>query len=125
MGETMRAPLRISSVVIPLIDQIADHPSDPIAHGAAVARSAGQGRRPVFRQRGMSWNDVRPENASRRRSLVLDRSEHDGKLLAYRNGGLRAVLLSIMATLIVCGMIIAAPSALADPPHKRRVSSDP
>ena len=73
----------------------------------------------------MSWNDVRPENASRRRSLVLDRSEHDGKLLAYRNGGLRAVLLSIMATLIVCGMIIAAPSALADPPHKRRVSSDP
>lgn len=101
----MRAWLRISSVVIPLIDRIVDHPSDPIARQAAVARSEGQGRRQVFRQRGMSWNNARPENASRRRSLALDRSEHDGKLMAYRNGGFRVVLSSIIVMLTACAVI--------------------
>lgn len=104
----MRAPLQLSSVVIPLIDRIANHPSDPIAHGAAVARSAGQGRRPVFRMRVASTNDVRPENASRRRSLALECSEHDGKLLAYRNGSFRAVLSSIMVMLSACAVVSCA-----------------
>lgn len=120
----MRTSLRISSVVIPLIDRIADHPSDPIAHQAAVARSAGQGRRPVFRLRGMSSDDARPENASRRRSLVLDRSEHGGRLVAHGKGGSCALLSSIMATVIACGTIVAAASsASADPPPTRRVST--
>jgi hypothetical protein len=123
----MRASLRISSVVIPLIDRIADHPSDPIAHGAAVARSAGQGRRPVFRQRGMSWADVRPENASRRRSLVLDRSEHDGKLLAYRSGGFRAVLSSIVVMLTVCAAVscATAESPFTTPPARLKPTARP
>lgn len=120
----MRVSFRSFSVVIPLIDRIADHPSDPIAFGAAIARSAGQGRRPVFRARGLSSDDVRPENASRRRSLVLDRSEHNGKLIAYRNGDFRAVLLSIVATLIVCGaIVVAAPCASADPSSTHRAST--
>lgn len=98
----MRAPLRISSVVIPLIDRIADHPSDPIACQAAVARSAGQGR---------------PHG---RRSLALDRSEHGGRLMASRDGEPCALLSSIIAALIACGVIVvAAPSASADPPTHR------
>ena len=120
----MRALLRISSVVIPLIGRIADHPFDPIAHGAAIARSAGQGRRPVFRVRIASADDVRPENASQRRSLALDRSEHDGKLVVHRNGGPSSLLSSIIVTWIACGVIaFAAPSASADPPHAHRGST--
>ncbi|WP_292962567.1 lytic transglycosylase domain-containing protein [Nitrobacter sp.] len=107
-----------------MIDRIADHPSDPIARQAAVARSGGEGRRPVFRARGLSLDDVRPENASRRRSLVLDRSEHDGRLMAQGKGGSCVILWSIMATLIACAMIVAtATSALAEPPPPRRVAS--
>ena len=102
----MRASLRSLSAVIPLIDRIADHPSDPIARQAAVARSAGQGR---------------PYG---RRSLALDRSEHGGRLMASRAGGSCALLSSIMATLIACGVIVAAAScASADPPPTRRVST--
>ncbi|CAM5416951.1 hypothetical protein AFEL58S_02283 [Afipia felis] len=104
----MRARLRSLSAVIPLIDRIADHPSDPIANGAAVARSAGQGRRPVFRVCIVSADDARPENASRRRSLVLDRSEHDGKLVVHRNGGFRAILSSIMVMLSTCAVVSCA-----------------
>jgi soluble lytic murein transglycosylase-like protein len=102
----MRAPLRISSVVIPLIDRIADHPSDPIARQAAVARSAGQGR---------------PHG---RRSLALDRSEHGGRLMASRNGEPSSLQSSIIATLIACGVIVvAAPSASADPLPTHRAST--
>jgi hypothetical protein len=104
----MRASLRLSSVVIPLIDRIADHPSDPIARQAAVARSAGQGRRPVFRVRITSPDDTRPENASRRRSLAIDRSEHDGKLVVHRNGGFRVILSSIMVMLTACAVVSCA-----------------
>ena len=102
----MRASLRLSSVVIPLIDRIADHPSDPIARQVAVARSAGQGR-PLGRS-----------------SLALDRSEHGGRLMAFRNGGPCTGLSSIIATLIVCGVIVvAAPFASADPPPTHRGST--
>jgi hypothetical protein len=120
----MRASLRSLSSVIPLIDRIADHPSDPIACQAAIARSEGQGRRPVFRLRDTSLDDVRPENVSRRRSLALDRSEHGGRLMAHGKGGSRVLLSSIMATLIACGAIVAAASSVsADPPPTRRVST--
>jgi len=115
---------RKPSSSIPLIDRIADHPSDPIAHRAAVARSGGRGRRPVFRARGLSLDDARPENASRRRSLVLDRSEHGGRLMAQGKGGSCVVLSSIMATLIACGAVLAAAtSASADPPPPLRVAT--
>ncbi|MGV6876458.1 lytic transglycosylase domain-containing protein [Pseudochelatococcus sp. B33] len=53
------------SFLIPPIDRIVDHPSDPIACQTAVAHSAGQGRPPRGRHR-----------------LALDRSEHDGRLTA-------------------------------------------
>ena len=102
----MRASLRLSSAVIPLIDRIADHPSDPIARQAAVVRSAGQGR---------------PQG---RRSLALDRSEHGGRLMASRNGGPSSLRSSIIATLIAVGVIfVTAPSASADPPHTHRGST--
>ena len=115
---------RDRSPAIPLIDRAPINPLDPIAHSAAVARSAGQGRRSVFRVRGMSSDDARPENASRRRSLVLDRSEHDGKLLAVRDGGFRAVLSSIMVMLTACAVIscttanVIAESPFASPPAR-------
>ncbi|WP_458756553.1 lytic transglycosylase domain-containing protein [Afipia sp. TerB] len=72
----------------------------------------------------MSSDDARPENASRRRSLVLDRSEHDGKLLAVRDGGFRAVLSSIMVMLTACAVIscttanVIAESPFASPPAR-------
>ncbi|ABA04114.1 lytic transglycosylase, catalytic [Nitrobacter winogradskyi Nb-255] len=101
-----RPSFRSLSAVIPLIDRIADHPSDPIARQAAVARSAGQGR---------------PQG---RRSLALDRSEHGGRLMASRNGGPCTALSSIIATLIACGVIVvAAPTASADPTPTNRGST--
>lgn len=68
----MRASLCSFTFVIPPIDRIADHPSDPIARQAAIARSAGQGR---------------PHG---RRSLALDRSEHGGRLTALGRDSLRS-----------------------------------
>ncbi len=108
---------RDRSPAIPLIDRAPINPLDPIAHSAAVARSAGQGRRSVFRVRGMSSDDARPENASRRRSLALERSEHDGKLMAVRDGGFRATLSSIIVMLSACSVIACSTAdATAEPP---------
>jgi hypothetical protein len=102
----MRASPRFLFVIIPLIDRIVDHPSDPIASQAAIARNAGQGR---------------PYG---RRSLALDRSEHGGRLMASRDDGPSSLLSSIIATLIGCGVIVvAAPSASADPPSTHRGST--
>lgn len=115
---------------IPLIDRMPVNPPDPIAQGDAVARSGGQGRRQVFRMADRSAGDVRPENAGRRRSLALDRSEHDGRLPAHRDGGIRAAVPTIMAMLAACVMtaIMAVP-AVADPPLTSRftiaTSTDP
>lgn len=87
----MPAMLRSGMILIPLIGRIADHPSDPIACRAAIARSAGQGR---------------PHRG--RRSLALDRSEHGGRLTAF---GLdvprerRVPFLSIMRTVFACTML--------------------
>jgi hypothetical protein len=105
------------SDLIPLIDRKTDHPSDPIAHQAAIARSASQGR---------------PHRG--RRSLVLDRSEHGGTLMASRNGRFCVVGFSIMATLTGWVMISCmtteaiAESPFANPPvHSATTnpSSDP
>ncbi len=115
---------RDRSSAIPLIDRAPINPLDPIAHSAAVARSAGQGRRSVFRVRGMSSDDARPENASRRRSLALDRSEHGGRLVVHGDGGFRAVLSSIMVMLTACAVIscttadVVAESPFASPPAR-------
>lgn len=128
-GEWSREP----SGSIPLIDRAPINPLDPIAHGEAVTRSEGQGRRPVFRIANTSYDGARPENASRRRSLALDRREHDGRLMAHRNGGSCAVLSSVMAMLIACVMTSCmtaaaiAESPFATSPRSRPAasSSDP
>ncbi|MFB9948893.1 lytic transglycosylase domain-containing protein [Rhizobium puerariae] len=100
---------------LPLIDQAPITPLDPIAHRAAVARSGGQGRRPVFRRTDTSRDDARPENVGRRRSLALDQSEHDGRLMGNRDGGLCAAVAAIMALLIAGTMIVTLPcAAMAD-----------
>ncbi|WP_425645377.1 lytic transglycosylase domain-containing protein [Agrobacterium leguminum] len=101
---------------LPLIDRTPITPLDPIAHRAAVARSGGQGRRPVFRITGTSCDDARPENVGRRRSLALDQSEHGGRLMGNRDGGPRAAVPAIMALLIAGTMIVTLPyAAMADP----------
>lgn len=100
---------RSLSAVIPLIDWSTDHPSDPIARQAAVARNVGQGR---------------PHRG--RRSLVLDRSEHDGKLTVHRNGGFRVILSSIMVMLTACAVFAyttvdaTADSSFTTPPARAK-----
>jgi len=109
-------PSRELSGSIPLIDRAPINPLDPIAHRAAVARSGGQGRRPVFRRMDTSCDDARPENVGRRRSLALDQSEHDGRLMGNRDGGLCAAVPAIMVLLIAGTMIVTLPcAAVADP----------
>lgn len=109
-------PSREPSGSLPLIDQAPITPLDPIAHRAAVARSGGQGRRPVFRRTDTSCDDARPENVGRRRSLALGQSEHDGRLMGNRDGGLSTAFSAIMALLIAGIMIVTLPcAAMADP----------
>ncbi|WP_237681781.1 lytic transglycosylase domain-containing protein [Agrobacterium vitis] len=99
-----------------MIDRTPITPLDPIAYRAAVARSGGQGRRPVFRRTDTSCDDARPENVGRRRSLALDQSEHDGRLMGNRDGGLCAAVPAIMALLIAGTMTVTLPcTAMADP----------
>jgi soluble lytic murein transglycosylase-like protein len=99
-----------------LIDRAAVNPLDPIACSQAGARSEGQGRRPVFREADTSSGVARPENTWRRRSLALDRSEHDGRLMVVRDGNARAVVLTITAMFVTVIMIVAQPCvASADP----------
>jgi hypothetical protein len=93
-------------------------PLDPIAYGEAVARSGGQGRRSVFRVAVLSPDDTRPEDVGRRRSLALGRSEHDGRLVAHRDGGACAAVPTLMAMLVACAMIVvmAAPASAEPSP---------
>ncbi|MBX5137667.1 lytic transglycosylase domain-containing protein [Rhizobium lentis] len=112
---------RGSSSPIPLIDRALINPLDPIAYSTAVARSEGQGRRAVFRMAVLASSDVRPENR-RRRSLALDRSEHDGRLAATRETGSRDdIIRAIIALPIALALIASLPCvASADPPASKR-----
>ncbi|MCM5693270.1 lytic transglycosylase domain-containing protein [Sinorhizobium meliloti] len=68
----------------------------------------------------MSSGDARPENSGRRRSLALDRSEHDGRLTAIRDGVACAFIPAIMALPIALMMTVSLPCvAAADPPRDR------
>lgn len=108
--------LREPSGVIPLIGQTSTNPLDLIAYRVAVARNGGQGRRPVFREARGSSGVARPENVGRRRSLALDRSEHDGRLMAFRDGGAHAAVPVVTAMFVAVIMIVTQPCvALADP----------
>lgn len=74
----------------------------------------------------MSSGDARPENVSRRRSLALGRSEHDGRLAAHRDGGACAAVPAIMALLLACVMTAGVPSGTAaEPPPARPPASAP
>ena len=66
----------------------------------------------------MSPADARPENVGRRRSLALDRGEHDGRLVAHRDGGACAAVPTLMTMLFACAMIVvmAAPASAEPPP---------
>jgi hypothetical protein len=107
---------REPSGVILLIDRTPINPLDPIAYRVAVARNGGQGRRRIFRVADVSSGVARPENVGRRRSLALDRSEHDGRLMAVWDGGSHAAVPVLMAMFIVSFMIVMQSCvALADP----------
>lgn len=92
---------------LPSIDHVPVTPLDPIANVEAVARSEGQGRRRFFRLTVMLSTVARPENIGRRRSLALDRSEHDGRLMGHRDGGACATVPAIMA-MFCASMIVTA-----------------
>ena len=66
----------------------------------------------------MPSDEARPENVGCRRSLALGRSEHDGRLMAYRDGGACAAVPSIIALLTACSMIVVmtAPTSAEQPP---------
>ncbi len=105
---------------IPLIDRALINPLDPIAYPTAVARSEGQGRRAIFWIALLASSDARPENR-RRRSLALDRSEHDGRLAAIRETGRRDVIRAIIAFPIALALIASLPRmASADPQSSQR-----
>ncbi|WP_454745884.1 lytic transglycosylase domain-containing protein [Ciceribacter selenitireducens] len=107
-----------------MIDRALINPLDPIACKQAGARIEGQGRRPVFRIADTSSGVDRPENTGRRRSLALDRSEHDGRLMAVWDGGSHAAVPVIMAMLIVSTMIVTQPYVASADPLKPDALSD-
>lgn len=111
--------LRTGLIVIPLIGRNTDHPSDPIACRAAIARSAGQGRRPVFRKADTSSDNTPPENIGRRRSLALDRSEHGGRLTAFGRSVPQphhSAFRRVMRVCVTCMMLVlSAVAGYADP----------
>lgn len=111
-----------SSGPIPSIDCAPINPPDPIAFQVAVARSGGQGRRPVFLGTDVPSGLARPENSGRRRSLALDRGEHDGRLGAVRDRGACAVV-SVKGLRIAAILIAILPAiAFADPLSKNQIS---
>lgn len=117
-------PSREHKSVIPLIDRALINPLDPIACKQAGARSAGQGRRPVFRIADTSSGVDRPDNTGRRRSLALDRSEHDGRLTGVWDGGSHAAVPVIMTMFVTVIMIVAQPCLVSADPLKPDALSD-
>lgn len=111
-----RYPSRKPSGVIPLIDRAPINPLDPIAYEQAVVRNEGQGRRPDFRDADTSSGFEPPENIGRRRSLALDRSEHDGRLMVFRDDGAQAAVPTIRVMFVAVTLIVTQPCvAVADP----------
>ncbi|MDI5927773.1 lytic transglycosylase domain-containing protein [Rhizobium leguminosarum] len=111
-----------SSGPSPLIDRAPVNPLDPIANRDAVAHSEGQGRRRIFRTASTCSWVARPENPGRRRSLALDRSEHDGRVSAVRDGGACPAVPAIVARLVAGLLVAALPDvALADPPTQHPI----
>ncbi|MDC9813938.1 lytic transglycosylase domain-containing protein [Rhizobium binxianense] len=111
---------RGSSSPIPLIDRALINPLEPITYPTAVVRSGSQGRRAIFWMAVLASSDARPENR-RRRSLALDRSEHDGRLAAFREVGRRDVYRAILVLPIVLALIASLPCVTsADPPASER-----
>ncbi len=101
----------LSFSALPWIDHAPVTPLDPIAYQAADARREGQGRRRVFQQANSSFSVSRLENVCRRRSLALDHSEQDGRMMGNRSGGLYAAIPTIMTLLCACVIAIILPAA--------------
>ncbi|MGX5829304.1 lytic transglycosylase domain-containing protein [Mesorhizobium sp. 43Arga] len=100
----------------PLIDRMPVKPFDPIACQAAVARSEGQGR-PNASPSLFALSCMR--SMIGRRSLALERSEHDGRLLARRDGGARVTTRQCVAMLSACALLMlgSAVGAAEAPPQ--------
>lgn len=100
----------------PWIDRAPVTALDPIAFRAVVARSEGQGRRPIFREADKPSRIARLENVCRQRSLALDGSEHDGWLTSVQDGGPCAAVAALVVLLIAGTMIVTMPCpSMADP----------
>ncbi len=100
------------NVSLPWIDHAPVTPLVPIAFRAVVARSEDQGRRRVFQQVNTVFLASHLENVRRRRSLALDGSEHDGRLMGNWDGGLYAAIPTIMTLLCACMIAVALPAAV-------------
>ncbi|MER8855750.1 lytic transglycosylase domain-containing protein [Mesorhizobium australicum] len=96
----------------PLIDRAPVKPFDPIAHQAAAAHSAGQGRPDACQS--LRTLIALQFAASRfgRRSLALDGSEHGGRVFARRDGGACAVIRRGVTMLCACVMLLPSASAV-------------
>ncbi|WP_244426348.1 lytic transglycosylase domain-containing protein [Rhizobium sp. PDO1-076] len=105
-------------------DRAVVNPLDPIACKQAGARSEGQGRRPVFREVDTSSGVARPENVGRRRSRALDRSEHDGRLMVFRDGGTHAAVPTITAMFVAVILSVTQPCVASADPLKYDALSD-
>ena len=104
----------------PLIDRAPVKPFDPIACQAAVARSEGQGRPDACRSFGTLMASWFAGSQSGRRSLVLDGSEHGGRLQARRDGGACALICRGIAALSASVMLALPASTVCAEPSAHR-----
>jgi hypothetical protein len=114
------------SVSNPLIDRAPVKPFDPIACQAATPRSEGQGRPDACRSFRAFMAPQFTASKSGRRSLVLDGSEHGGRLQARRDRGACAFICRGIAALSA-SVILALPASTvcAEPSAHRQRPAHP
>ncbi|RJT27874.1 hypothetical protein D3227_35270 [Mesorhizobium waimense] len=83
-----------------------------IARQATAARNEGQGRPDACQSLRMLIAPQFVAGKSDRRSLALERSEHGGKVMAHRDGGVCAALHRGTAVLSACVILILSVSAI-------------
>lgn len=102
----------------PLIDRMPVKPFDPTACQAAVARSEGQGRPNASPSTEVLFALSCMRSMIGRRSLALARSEHDGRLLARRDGGARVTNRQCVAMFSAALLMLGSAAGAAEAPSQ-------